>query len=144
MLHDDDTLRYLDNYNKNKQSNTYNTYQNYEKEKTLFFIQPIILIGTAIFIILALLYTPKQNPIIGKWKAINSTPFINQDIEFTEKRMYAFGMVGDVRYEEDGNKIIVFDKNGIFKEFGNIYIIKDKFTMENNTLGIKTIYKKVE
>ena len=117
---------------------------NNQNETKFLSTPPIIFLCVALFMGLVYFANINKNPIIGKWRAISSTPFINKDIEFTEKRMYAFGMVGDVRYEEDGNKIIVFDKNGIFKDIGSVYIMKDKFTMENESLGIKTIYKKIE
>lgn len=115
-----------------------------ENEKILY-IKPLIFACSALLIIFIYFTSTNKNPIIGKWKSVNTSPiFGNYEIEFTEKRMFAFGMVGDVRYEEDGNKIIVFDKNGIFKDIGNVYIMRDKFTIENSSFGVKTIYKKIE
>lgn len=117
---------------------------NLGKENKPYFIQPIIMFGILAFIVLIIILNNQKNPLIGKWKSITPNILGNIEIEFTDKRMFMLGMVGDVKYEQDGDKVIVFDKSGLLKDFGSVYIVKDKNTIENNSLGIKTIYRRIE
>lgn len=117
---------------------------NIEKEHKPYFLPPIIMFGIMAFIVLIIILNNQKNPLIGKWKSITPNFMGYAEIEFTDKRMFMLGMVGDVKYEQDGDKVIVFDKSGLLKDIGSVYIIKDKNTIESNSLGIKTFYKRVE
>lgn len=117
---------------------------NMREDNKIYFIQPIIMVGIILLIVIIVFYRSQTNPLIGKWKAITPNLLGNTEIEFTDKRMFMLGMVGEVKYEKDGDKVIVFDKSGLLKDFGSVYVVKDKNTIENNSLGIKTIYKRVE
>ena len=149
MFHDDDTLDYLENYNKNTNTKTKNYQHNgtiytNEKNKEIIDIKLIISVFIIILTIFIYLANANKNPIIGKWRSITPTIIGNIEIEFTNKRMYALGLTSEIKYEEDEDKIIIYDKNKIFKDIGMVFTIKDKYTIENDSFGIKTIYKKIE
>lgn len=145
--HEDETLDYLDK-KVNKPQEIKREIQRINKTNTAiqneYFTPPIIFLCATLFTIIVIYLNLNKNPIIGKWKPINNNFMLNSEIEFTDKRMFFMGMVSDVKYETDNDKIIVFDKEGIFKNIGNVYTIKNKDTMENNSFGIKTLYKRIE
>jgi hypothetical protein len=98
----------------------------------------IVIIG--IFII-SKLWT--SNPIIGKWQSETKMPFMGKsvsEIEFTKDKAYSMGMVSNVDYEIDGDKVIVTDEMKI----GIVYEMIDKNTMKSNMLGMQTIYRKIK
>ncbi len=110
-------------------------------KKPLFKI--IGFIGVAFLAILILPKLWTSNPIIGKWQSETTIPFMGKivnEIEFTENKEYGRGIVSNVDYEIDGNKIIVTDKSGI----GIVYEMIDKDTMRNNMLGMQTIYRRIQ
>lgn len=160
MLHkEEDTLDLLGNYTKKKdpiktkplEKEPYKPKHNYlsgkinsQENERILYTPPLILACAAILIIFLYFANSNKNPILGKWRSVTPTIMGNIELEFTEKRMYALGVAGEVKYEEDGDKVIIYDGNKIFKDLGMVFTIKDKYTMENSSFGIKTIYKKIE
>jgi len=160
MFHkEDDTLDLLGQYTKKNapiktkplekkpQKTNYNYRSgkiNAQENERILYTPPLIFTCAAILIIFFYFANNNKNPILGKWRSATPTIMGNIELEFTEKRMYALGLAGEVKYEEDGDKVIIYDGNKIFKDLGMVFTIKDKYTMENSSFGIKTIYKKIE
>jgi hypothetical protein len=113
--------------NKNKKSNILNI---------------IGVIGAGIIVIILLTKISESNPIIGKWRSETNYPFMGKsidEIEFTDENVYALGMRFKVKYEIDGNRIIVTDEFGI----GTIYEVVDRNTIISNVLGFKTVLRRI-
>lgn len=101
------------------------------------------IIATSLISIIAIIgfiiYNINSNPLIGKWKSNNRSLMGTIKIEFKENKMIFMGIVTKVKYEKDGNEVTVIDDTGT----GMIYKIIDSDTIENNLMGLKTIYKRV-
>lgn len=99
----------------------------------------VILIG-AVVVAIALHETP--NPLIGKWRPQGKNIFLPVgDIEFAKDKFQANNLSTIVKYDIDDTKVNVIDPA---TNTGIMFYIKDDKTIENNLLGIKTTYKKVE
>ncbi len=99
----------------------------------------VVLLGTAITAI-ALHETP--NPLIGKWRPQGKNIFLPVgDIEFAKDKFQANTITTFVKYAIDDAKVNVID---LATNTGIMFYIKDDKTIENNLLGVKTTYKKVE
>jgi hypothetical protein len=98
--------------------------------------------GSIVLIIYILIKNIDENPIIGKWRSETNYPFMGKsvnEIEFTKDNEYALGMKFKVKYEIDGNRIIVNDEMGI----GTIYEVIDKNTIRSNALGFETTLRRI-
>lgn len=119
-----------------------NTKDNDDDYKIVF--KMIGIIGAVIITIFIISKLSTSNPIIGKWRSEKSIPFMGKminEIEFTKDRAYSMGIVSNVNYEIDDNKIIVTDGMGI----GVVYEMIDENTMKNNMLGMgETIYRRIK
>lgn len=107
---------------------------------------PKIIIGTAIVfigaVIVAIALHETPNPLIGKWRPQGKNVFLPVgDIEFTKDKFQANTITTFVKYDIDDTKVNVIDTT---TKSGIVFYIKDDRTIENNLLGVKTTYKKVE
>lgn len=131
------------NFNFQKVSNTKNLLNNYGNDDKKTILKMLSFSGAIILTIFIISKMWTSNPIIGKWQSETTMPFMGKminEIEFTKNREYGMGISSEVKYEIDGNKIIVTDAMGI----GVVYEMIDKNTMKNNMLGMgETIYKKI-
>lgn len=91
----------------------------------------LIVVGTII-------YKMNSNPLIGTWKSNKNIMGMGK-IEFKEDKMIFMGIVSKVQYEKDGDDITVIDDTGT----GMIYKIIDDDTIQNEIMGFRTIYKRV-
>lgn len=107
---------------------------------------PKIIIGTAVVligaVIVAMVLHETPNPLIGKWRPQGKNVFLPVgDIEFTKDKFQANTITTFVKYDIDDAKVNVIDQT---TRTGIVFYIKDDKTIENNLLGVKTTYKKVE
>lgn len=82
------------------------------------------------------------NPIIGKWRSETAFPNMGNvvnEIEFTKESVYMEGITFKVHYDVEEKRVIVRDEKGR----GTIYTIIAPGTMESNSMGIKTVYKRI-
>ncbi len=132
------------NFNFQKTYNNQYTMNNYDHDDKKTILKMIGFIGAVILTIFIISKLWTSNPIIGKWQSETTMPFMGKminEIEFTKDREYGMGMSSEVKYEIDGNKIIVTDGLGI----GLVYEMIDKDTMKNNMLGMgETIYRRIK
>lgn len=130
------------NFNFQKTSNKQYSMNNYDNDDKKTILKMIGFIGAVIITVFIISKLWTSNPIIGKWQSETKIPFMGKminEIEFTKNRAYSMGIMSNVDYEIDGNKIIVTDGLGI----GVVYEIIDKDTMKNNMLGMQTVYKRI-
>lgn len=131
------------NFNFQKVSNQQYSIHNYDHNDKKTILKMISFIGAMILTIFIISKMWTSNPIIGKWQCETTMPFMGKsinEVEFTENREYGMGISSKVKYEIDGNKIIVTDAMGI----GVVYEMIDKNTMKNNILGMgETIYRRM-
>lgn len=82
------------------------------------------------------------NPIIGKWKSETEFPNMGKvmnTIEFTQESVSMEGITFSVHYTVEDKRVIVKDEKGT----GTVYKIIDPVTMESESMGIKSVYKKL-
>ncbi|WP_345985983.1 hypothetical protein WCX49_02405 [Sulfurimonas sp. HSL-1656] len=92
-------------------------------------------------LILAFVAFKPTNPLIGTWVSATKLPFMGrQKIEFRKDSMITMGIYAKVKYDVDGNTVIVHDDSGT----GAVYRVVDKNTIFIEAFGIKSIYKKIE
>lgn len=104
---------------------------------------------TAIFIIILFIamktVSYNSNPLIGKWAEINRNTPIKYMIEFTEDKIIKLGMSYKVNYEVYKDKVEVKMKAGFVESpIGEIYYIKDKNTIIEQTILGQRILKRIE
>lgn len=81
------------------------------------------------------------NPIIGTWRSSKSIPFVGrQTIQFRPDSVITMGVYSKAKYEVEENTIIVTDSTGI----GTVYRVIDKNTIYSETLGIKTVFRRLK
>lgn len=83
-----------------------------------------------------------DNPMIGKWQSETSFPNMGNvinEIEFTAESVSMEGITFNVHYVVEDKRVIVNDEKGT----GTVYKIIDPVTMESESMGIKSVYKKL-
>lgn len=121
-------IRYIKSDNDNKNNN--------------MLIQIFGAIGVVAITILILTKLISSNPVIGKWRSETNYSFMGKsvnEVEFTSDSEYALGMRFKVKYEIDGNRVIVTDETGI----GTVFEVIDKNTIRSNALGFETILRRI-
>lgn len=154
--HEDDTLKYLDaDKLKAKQQERNNVKEKiiyrdtgkfstkYHKEDQNNFISYLaygIAFSFAMYILTHIpTWTRSNNPILGTWRTDTGMGVI--EMEFNRNSVSAFGATGNVKYEINGNKVLVIDEG---LKIGTTYIMRDKNTMYTEVFGIRSVYKKVK
>lgn len=93
-------------------------------------------------VILVIVFHETPNPLIGKWRPMGKSIILpTGDVEFTKDKIHAMNISTLVKYDIEKNKVHVID---LSNKTQVTFYIKDEKTIENNLLGIKTIYKRVE
>jgi hypothetical protein len=130
------------NYISNPEKNEHPLLKKDNFESKALAIAITVFMVMALIAMLVMTYN-KRNPIIGKWRSETSMPFMGKivdEVEFTESSVYMSGMKFSADYEIDGKRVILHDDSGI----GLVYEIIDDRTMRTSTMGLETIYRKME
>lgn len=92
----------------------------------------------------ALALTACGNPIIGKWKATSGAEILKEigcdEVEFTSSKEYSCGMAEEVKYEIDGDKVLVNGALGI----SVIYHMQGKNQMYYEMFGERVYWKRIK
>ncbi len=84
------------------------------------------------------------NPILGKWKVTSGGELLKMvgcdEIEFTSSREYSCGMAQEVKYEVDGDKILVTGALGV----SVVYHMRGKNQMYMEFMGDKIYWKRTK
>lgn len=95
-----------------------------------------------LMIMMNILEKKSANPIIGKWRSETVFPNMGNvvnEIEFTKESVSMEGITFKVNYKVEEKRVIVNDEKGL----GTIYKIISPATMESDSMGIKTVYKRI-
>lgn len=102
------------------------------------------IIKTLLLCATALTLTACGNPIIGKWKATSGAEILKQigcgELEFTSSKEYSCGMAEDVKYEIDGDKVLVTGTLGV----SIVYHMQGKNQMYCEIFGEKIYWERLK